>query len=198
MSKNQPILSFPPAYPLAIEVWNAFWQAGVFQTVRKCLCSYPNSCLGTHLLKKLCFDSSCNKFYSRSSIQFSSLHQEYVNRQNCIFNTEVIRQVHSLKDLRQKGSPQTPKKGYETEFHVQERSQTGVWERAGNLCFRTVCSWRESTLKIDILKWVPDRNTPARRRLIKHILCASLPTGHRSAKCILAGRRAGTTSCEIS
>jgi hypothetical protein len=62
-----------------------------------------------------------------------------VKRQNCISNTEAIRQVLFLKDLRQEGSPQTPQKGYETEFHVQERSQTGVWERAGNLSFRTVC-----------------------------------------------------------
>jgi hypothetical protein len=73
-------------------------------------------------------------------LQFPVLlfHQEYVKRQNCISNTEAIRQVLFLKDLRQEGSSQTPQKGYETEFHVQERSQTGVWERAGNLSFRTV------------------------------------------------------------
>ena len=67
------------------------------------------------------------------------LHQEYLKRQNCISNTEAIRQVIFSKELGQEWNPKTPQKGYETEFHVQERSQTGVWARAGNLCFRT--SW---------------------------------------------------------
>jgi hypothetical protein len=30
LSQNQTNLSFPPACPQAIEVWNAYWQAGVF------------------------------------------------------------------------------------------------------------------------------------------------------------------------
>jgi len=59
-----------------------------------------------------------------------------VNWQNCISNEEAIRQTLFLEDLRQVGSPQTPQKEYETEFHVQERSQTGVWERAGKFLLR--------------------------------------------------------------
>jgi hypothetical protein len=43
---------------------------------------------------------------------------------------------------------------------------------------RQACSWRESTTKIDILKWVPDRNTPARNSNYIYTHC----------------RRAGTTS----
>jgi hypothetical protein len=55
-----------------------------------------------------------------------------MKRQNCISYAKALRQVHSLRDLRQVAIPQTLKKEYETEFHVQKRSQTGVWERAEN------------------------------------------------------------------
>ena len=50
---------------------------------------------------------------------------------------------------------------------MQERSQTGVWERAGKPTHSVIpaCSWRESTLKIGILEWVPDRNTRGRQVL---------------------------------
>jgi len=56
-----------------------------------------------------------------------------MKRQNCNSNAEAIRQVLSLKDLHQKESPQSLEQGYETEFHMQVRSQTGVWERAEKL-----------------------------------------------------------------
>jgi hypothetical protein len=50
--------------------------------------------------------------------------------QNGNSNADAIRHVLSLKDLLQEGSSQMLQKVYETEFHVQGRFQTGVWERA--------------------------------------------------------------------
>ena len=41
------------------------------------------------------------------------------------------------------------------------------------------CSWQESTQKIDILEWVPDRNTPARNS--KHIYTHCRPAWRRQA-----------------
>ena len=69
-----------------------------------------------HLLKKLRF----NSYLQLVLFQIVNLRFSFYTRcneaQNWISNTEAIRQVLSLKDLRQEGSPQTPQKEMKRSF----------------------------------------------------------------------------------
>ncbi|MGB3018146.1 MAG: hypothetical protein WBC65_10090 [Ignavibacteria bacterium] len=64
---------------------------------------------------------------------------------------------------------------------------------------RQACFWQESTQKIDILEWVPDRNTPARSQQFKYTLFRpACPLAIEVWNAFPAGRRAGTTGFETT